>query len=215
MRKLDIAQLYDLAMAELDDLRERAEFYAKERDDYKNRIDGTANLLSELRLKYGATNFETFPDFIKRLCSERDDARALARKYYQTWRELDELFEIGTPAGLAFARHEVAVELKEARSWAIYWRKMFNVQLYENAVMDCKVYIAEDERSEAVRDLVDAENEIKRLRLLILNIWEMGDIELPRVSNNFGCATCAWCSECGCDVVVVEHGKFQCAECGK
>ena len=152
------------------------------------------------------------------LMLERDEARAIARKFY---RERNEARRT-TKAVLQLEdwihriiEDEAVSQLAEARAWAIYWRKMYDAQLRQNANLDCKVYIAEDERSEAVRDLVDAENEIKRLRLLILNIWEMGDIELPRVSNNFGCATCAWCSECGGDVVVVEHGKFQCAECGK
>jgi len=216
MRKLDIAQLYDLAMAELDDLRERAEFYAKERDearaeveqlkhfcdvankeartekdwfqvaheayryatkerdDYKNRIDGTANLLSELRLKYGAMNFETFPDFIKRLCSERNDARA----------------------------------------WAIYWRKMYDDKLRQSVDLDCKVYIAEDERSEAVRDLVDAENEIKRLRLMVMErpITD-GCKAIPVIGDGFGNTALAWCRGCGGDMQVVRPGKFQCAEC--
>ena len=110
---------------------------------------------------------------------------------------------------------EVARERDEARAWAIYWRKMYDDKMYRSVDLDCKVYIAEDERSEAVRDLRDAENEIKRLRLLILNMWEMGDPGVPSISDGFGTYTCAWCAECGGDMQVVRPGKFQCQECGK
>jgi len=151
---------------------------------------------------------------IKLICEarkERDEARALARKFYRKWRELDDLFEIGTPAGLVFARYEVAEELKEARAWAIYWRRMYDVQLRQNANLDCKVYIAEDERSEAARDLVDAENEIKRLRLMLMCYVNCA----PMIYDGFGDSAAAWCENCGGDMQVLRPGKFQCAECGR
>ena len=148
------------------------------------------------------------------LMLERDEARAIARKFY---RERNEARRT-TKAVLQLEdwihriiEDEAVSQLAEARAWAIYWRKMYDDKMRLSVDLDCKVYIAEDERSEAVRDLVDAENEIKRLRLMLMCYVNCA----PMIYDGFGDSAAAWCENCGGDMQVLRPGKFQCAECGR
>lgn len=112
---------------------------------------------------------------------------------------------------------DLARERDEARAWAIYWRKMYDAELRKNADLDGRAYIAEDERSEAVRDLCDAETEIKRLRLMVMErpITD-GCKAIPNLYDNIGdVVVLAWCRHCGGDMQVVRPGVFRCEECGK
>jgi len=148
----------------------------------------------------------------EKLTRERDEARAIARKYYREreyWKRWYYV-ALGDSKSEEKWADDYAMRAEVAKEWAIYWRKMYDVQLRQNVNLDCKVYIAEDERSEAARDLVDAENEIKRLRLLV-----MAKYCTPMIDDGFGNMDRSWCSECGGDMQVLRPGKFQCAECGK
>jgi len=156
---------------------------------------------------------EMYKTIIAHRKNERDDARAIARKFYAECNEARRT----TKAVLQLEdwihriiEDEAVSQLAEARAWAIYWRKMYDDKMRLSVDLDCKVYIAEDERSEAVRDLVDAENEIKRLRLLV-----MAKYCTPMIDDGFGNMDRSWCSECGGDMQVLRPGKFQCAECGR
>jgi len=100
------------------------------------------------------------------------------------------------------------LERDEARAQAVYHLAELRRVVAENVNLAA-------ERNEAVADLIAAENEIKRLRLLVLEMWEPADPDLPRVSDDFGSSAGAWCSECGDDVQVARPGVFRCGECGK
>ena len=101
------------------------------------------------------------------------------------------------------AIHRERAERDEARAWA---RKF------------CA------ERNEVARDLRNSKNEIRQLRMWLLEFTkskieksDMPKYFVPPMINDgiVGQSISSWCSECGGDMQVVGRGEFRCAECGR